>query len=132
MTTEHPNVTTVRDLFAAFRERDAATIVRLLPEGAVWRFPGRRGNLVGEHRGREAILRFLASVMTLTGGTFELKLEDVVGGDDHVIVLFTGHAQRNGKTLENPTCLRIAMRDGLPSEFLEFVWDLDHVDDFWS
>jgi ketosteroid isomerase-like protein len=132
MTPEHPNVTTIRNLFAALRERDAATIARLLPEDAIWRFPGRRGKLAGDHRGRESILRFLASVMTLTNGTFELKLEDVIGGDDHVIVLFTGHAQRDGKTLENPTCLRIEMRDGLPTEFREFVWDLDHVDDFWS
>ncbi|MCH8813749.1 MAG: nuclear transport factor 2 family protein [Chloroflexi bacterium] len=132
MTLEHTNVTAIRDLFTALRERDATTIARLLPEDAAWRFPGRRGKLAGEHRGREAILRFLASVMTLTDGTFELKLEDVVGGDDHVIVLFTGHAQRHGKTLENPTCLRIEMRNGLPSEFREFVWDLDHVDDFWA
>jgi ketosteroid isomerase-like protein len=129
---DHPNVTTIRDLFAALRQRDAATVTRLIPEDAVWLFPGRRGKLAGEHRGRDAILRFLASVMTLTEGTFELDIEDVIGGDDHVVVLFTGHAQRNGKTLDNPTCLRITMRDGLPSQFREFVWDLGHVDDFWA
>lgn len=132
MNPEHPNVTTIRNLFDAMRTGNVAGAARLIPEDAVWRFPGRRGQLAGEHRGRDAILDFVAKVLSLSGGTFQLDLEDVVGGDDHVVVLFTGHAQREGKTLDNPTCLRITMRDGSPVEFQEFVWDLDHVEDFWS
>lgn len=128
----HPNVTRIKKLFAAFGEGNPAAIAFAIPEDAVWRFPGRRGKLAGEHRGRAAILQFLASVMTLTNATFHLDVHDIVGGDDHVVVLFTGHAERNGKTLENPTCLRIKMRDGKPAEIDEFVWDLDHVEDFWS
>jgi ketosteroid isomerase-like protein len=46
--------------------------------------------------------------------------------------LFTGRAQRNGKTLENPTALAVTMRDGRAVEFREFVWSLEHVEDFWS
>lgn len=129
---EHPNVARIRRLFAAFGERNPAAIAAAIPEDAVWRFPGRRGKLAGEHRGRDAILRFVASVMTLTNGTFELEMHDIVGGDDYVVVLFTGHGWRNGRTLNNPTCLRIKMRDGKPSEIDEFVWDLGHVEDFWS
>jgi ketosteroid isomerase-like protein len=129
---EHPNVTRIRQLFAAFGERNPAAIAAAIPEDAVWRFPGRRGKLAGEHRGRDAVLRFIASVMTLTDGTFHLELHDIVGGEKHVIVLFTGHGQRNGKTLNNPTCLRIKMREGKPSEIDEFVWDLEHVEEFWS
>ena len=129
---EHPNVARIRKLFDAFGERNPAAIAAAIPEDAVWRFPGRRGQLAGEHRGRDAILRVIAKVMALSGGTFHLDLHDIVGGDDHVVVLFTGHAERDGKTLENPTCLRIAMRDGRPQEIDEFVWDLDHIEEFWS
>ena len=131
-TAEHPNVTQIRKLFAAFGEGNPAAIAAAIPEDAVWRFPGRRGKLAGEHHGRPEILRLLASVMTLTGATFHLEVHDIVGGDDYVVVLFTGHAGRNGKTLDNPTCLRIKMRDGKPAEIDEFVWDLEHVEDFWS
>jgi uncharacterized protein len=129
---EHPNAALIRRLFQAFGERDFATAQSIIAEDAVWYFPGTRGALAGEHRGREAILRFLASVMTLTGGTFHLDIEGVTAGDDNAVVLFTGHGQRNRKTLDNPTALRVRIRDGQAIEFREFVWDLSHVEDFWS
>ena len=129
---DHPNALLVRDLFDAFRRADVARIVAAIPENAVWHFPGRRGKLAGAHRGRDAILRFLADVQALTAGTFHLDLVDVVANDERAVVLFRGHAQRAGKTLDNPTCLRIDFANGQLSEVWEFVWDLDHVDDFWS
>jgi ketosteroid isomerase-like protein len=129
---EHPNAALIRRLFQALAERDFATAPSIIAEDAVWYFPGTRGALAGEHRGREAILHFLASVMTLTGGTFHLDIEDITAGENSVVVLFTGHGQRNGKTLDNPTALRVRIRDGQAVEFREFVWDLAHVEDFWD
>ena len=129
---EHPNVTTVREMFAAFRSADLASIMQAIPESLVWHFPGRSGSLAGAHRGRDAVLGFLARVMDLTGGTFRLDIEDVVGGDRHVIALFRGHGTRGAKTLDNPTCLRIRFENSRPAEIHEFVWDLYAVDDFWS
>jgi ketosteroid isomerase-like protein len=129
---EHPNVTTVREMFAAFRSNDLPAILQSIPDSLVWHFPGRSGGLAGAHRGREAVLAFLARVMELSAGTFRLDLEDVVGGDRHVIALFRGHGARGAKTLNNPTCLRIRFENGHPAEIHEFVWDLYAVDDFWS
>lgn len=130
---EHPNATRIRNMFAAFRERDIVTIEAMIPEDAVWRFPGRHGQLAGEHRGRAAILSFLLSVQALTDHTFHLDLIDVIANDEHAVALFRGHARRNGKTLDNPTCLRMRLnRQGQVVEVWEFVWDLYHVDDFWS
>ena len=129
---EHPNAAALRRLFDALEARDVGSVQELVAEDAGWTFPGRRGLIAGEHRGREAILRFLASVMTLTGGTFSLELHDIAGSDDHAVALFTGRGQRNGKTLENPTVLVVTMRDGRAGDFREFVWDLEHVEDFWS
>ena len=63
---EHPNVATVRELFAAFRSADVERIVAAVPADLVWHFPGRRGALAGSHRGRDAVLGFLAHVMELT------------------------------------------------------------------
>jgi hypothetical protein len=129
---EHPNAALIRRLFQAFDDRDFATSQSIIAEDAVWHFPGTHGALAGEHRGRQAILRFLASVMTLTGGTFHLDIEDITASEGNAVVLFTGHAQRNGKTLDNPTALRVRFRDGQAAEFREFVWDLAHVEDFWA
>jgi len=131
-TSEHPNATRIRELFAAFRAGDVATIEAVLDEDAVWRFPGRRGRLAGVHRGRAAIFAFLLDVQAATDGTFGLDLIDVLANDRHAAVFFRGHAVRNGKTLDNPTCLRIRFAEGRVAEVWEFVWDLEHVDDFWS
>ena len=129
---DHPNAEIVRRLFRAFAERDVAAVNELIAEDAVWTFPGERGQLAGEHRGREAIAAFLGKVMVLTNGSFHLDLHDVTASDEHAVALFTGHGERNGKTLNNPTALVITMRDGRCADFREFVWNLPEVDDFWS
>ncbi|HEY5638872.1 MAG TPA: nuclear transport factor 2 family protein [Dehalococcoidia bacterium] len=129
---EYANAALVRSLFAALERRDGPAVQALIAEDAVWRFPGKRGLLAGEHRGREAITRFLTQVMALTNGTFALEVEDVTASDDNAVVLFTGRGERNGKRLHNPTALRIQIRDGAATEFTEFVWDLDHVEEFWA
>lgn len=129
---EHRNAARVRELFRAFRERDVDAVLRILPEDVAWHFPGRKGKLAGDHRGREAVIGFLMNVQTLTDGTFHLDLVDVVANDDKAVALFRGHGDRDGKKLDNPTCLLLAMRDGQVAEVWEFVWDLYHVDEFWS
>jgi ketosteroid isomerase-like protein len=129
---EHPNAALVRALFAAFERADLAEIQTVIPEHAVWHFPGRNGKLAGDHTGRDAILAFLIDVTALTKGTFHLDLEDVVANDRWAIALFRGHGERDGKTLDNPTCLKMRLDHGKIAEVWEFVWDLFAVDDFWS
>ena len=130
---EHPNAARIRRMFEAFRNADVDTIRSMIPEDAVWRFPGRHGKLAGEHKGRDAILAFLFNVQVLTDNTFHLDLLDVIADDTYAVALFRGRGQRNGKTLDNPTCLRMRLStDGQVVEVWEFVWDLYHVDDFWS
>ena len=129
---EHPNAEMARDLFRAFRESDVAAVERIVAESAVWEFPGRAGKIAGRHEGRAGILGFLMNVMSLTDGTFHLDLEDVIANDRHAIALFRGHGRRGGKTLDNPTCLRMRIENGRIVEFREFVWNLFEVDEFWS
>jgi uncharacterized protein len=129
---DHPNAGRIHDLFAAFRAGDAATIRDVLHPDAVWHFPGRRGRLAGSHRGHDAIFAFLLDVQAATDGTFGLDLIDVLANDRHAAVFFRGHATRDGRTLDNPTCLRVRFEAGQVTEVREFVWDLDHVESFWA
>jgi ketosteroid isomerase-like protein len=126
------NAAVVRALFDAFAQRDLAAILAVVPDDVVWHFPGRRGRLAGAHRGRDAVLRFLASVAELTGGTFRLDLHDVTASDTHAVALFRGHGTREGRTLDNPTALVFRIDAGRIAEIREFVWDLYEVDEFWS
>ena len=129
---EHPNAVLVRNMFAAFERADLAEVQTAIPEHAVWHFPGRKGKLAGDHRGRDAIIAFFLNVAGLTGGTFHLELEDVVANDAWAVALFRGHGTRDGKTLDNPTCLKMRIDQGQIVEVWEFVWDLYAVDDFWA
>lgn len=128
----HPNAILIRDLFAAFRARDVESIRAAISETAVWHFPGRTGKLAGAHAGQAGIFGFLARVSELTGGTFELDLEEVLANDRYAVAFFRGHARRNGRELSNPTCLKIRLHNGQAIEIWEFVWDLYAVDEFWS
>jgi ketosteroid isomerase-like protein len=130
--TEHPNAVRIRDLFAAFRRGDVEAVRAIIPEHTVWHFPGRRGQLAGTHVGRDAVFAFLLNVRALTDNTFHLDLIDVLANDTHAVALFRGHGRRQGKTLDNPTCLRMRIEHGQVVEVWEFVWDLFAVDDFWS
>ena len=132
MTGEHPNAARIRGLFAAFAARDLASVRAAISETAVWHFPGRAGKLAGSHTGHAGIFGFLARVVELTGGTFHLDLESVLADDERAVVLFRGHAHREDRVLDNPTCLVIRLADGRATEFREFVWDLYAVDRFWS
>jgi uncharacterized protein len=129
---EHPNAARIRGLFAAFRARDVEAIRGTLAEDAVWHFPGRAGLLAGSHAGHAGILGFLARVGELTGGTFELELEDVLANEAHAVAFFRGRGRRRDRELDNPTCLKIRLEAGRAVEIWEFVWDLEEVDRFWS
>ena len=128
---DHPSVERIRSLLRAFKNRDVETIQQAFAEDATWHFPGKRGRLAGSHSGYAAIFSFLARVTELTDGTFDFKIERVLADDDYAVVFFRGHAHRNGLTLDNPTCLKIRLREGRAVEIWEFVWDLDAVEDFW-
>lgn len=128
---EHPNAQRIRALFHAFHERDLTAIRSAVAEDAVWHFPG-HNLLSGSHRGHAGIFAFLARVGQLTDGSFSLALEDVVANDRFAVVFFRGSARRGERTLDNPTCLRIRLEQGRAVELHEFVWDLPHVDAFWS
>jgi len=129
---EHPNVTLVRNLFDAFQKSDAVRVFALIDENAIWHFPGNRGQLAGDHKGREAIFAFLAKIPVLADGTFSAELTDVLANHKNAVAIFRGKGQRNGIELNSPTCLYMRIENERITEFREFVWDLYKVDEFWA
>ena len=129
---EHPNVTLVRNLFDAFQKSDAVRVFALIDENAVWHFPGQKGQLAGDHKGREAIFAFLAKIPALSEGTFNTELTDVLANHKSAVAIFRGKGQRNGIELDNPTCLYMRIENEKITEFREFVWDMYKVDEFWA
>lgn len=129
---EHPNAEVLRNLFEALGRRDPVAAFACIAEDAVWRFPGRQGQLAGEHRGHNAIMGFLGKVMALTEGTFHLEAKDILASETRAAFLFRGTGRRGERTLDNPTCLVAEVREGKIVRFDEFVWDAYAVDSFWA
>lgn len=129
---EHPNATAVREFIEGLRHGDLAAFDAIASPDLVWHFPGQFGKLAGQHRGREEVIDFLARVLNLTDGTFGVELIDVVANDRRAVAIFRGRASREGRELDNPTCLSMRFRGGRVVELWEFVWDLYDVDKFWS
>jgi len=125
------NAELVRRGYEAFVAGDMATLNELFAEDAVWHVPG-SGELSGAKQGREAIMSFFGELMTRSGGTLKVTLQDVIGGDAHTIGLNGNHAERNNKVLDQDAVLVFQVRDGRVSEVREFFEDTAANDEFWA
>ena len=125
------DVEVVRRGYAAFSAGDMATLSELFTADAVWHVPG-SGALSGAKEGRDAILSFFGELMSRSGGTLKVTLQDVVGGDKHTIALNGTQATRDSKTLAQDAVVVFHLRDGRVSEVRQFFDDTSLNDEFWS
>lgn len=103
----------------------------LFAEDAVWHVPG-DGPLSGSKKGRHAILAFFGETMALSGGTFKVTLDDVVGGEKHTAALHHAHAERNGKVLDRNDVNVFRVLDEQVIEVKEYSDDGGASDEFWT
>ena len=128
----HPNEDLVREAFAAFGRGDIDALQRqYFDPGIRWHFPG-RGPLAGDHEGVAQVAGMLAQPAELSGGTHSIELHDVIGNDDHVVVLATARAERLGRQLEASVVHVFHVRDGKVTEAWTHHDDLYALDEFWS
>ena len=125
------DVEVVRRGYAAFSAGDMATLSELFTADAVWHVPG-SGALSGVKEGRDAILSFFGELMSRSGGTLKVTLQDVIGGDKHTIALNGTQATRDRKTLAQDAVVVFHLRDGRVSEVRQFFDDTSLNDEFWS
>jgi ketosteroid isomerase-like protein len=78
------------------------------------------------------VLEVFRRTFELTEGTFRADTHDVLANDEHVVVLYTGHAQRADKILADHVALVIHMRDGKQAEIWLQNTDLYANDEFLS
>jgi ketosteroid isomerase-like protein len=88
--------------------------------------------LSGTKQGREAILAYFGELATRSDGSFKVTLQEIIGGDNHIIGLQHNHAETNGKTLDTDGALTFQLRDGKITEGREFYEDTARGDAFWA
>lgn len=128
---EHPNIGVVRRSLEAFAKGDLDTFRELLAPDAVWHIPG-SSPLSGDYKGTDEIFGFFGKLRDLTGGTFTNEVHDVVGGDEHVVILVRSTAKRAGKSLDQRRVGIAHVKQGKIAETWNFWEDQAAVDTFIS
>ena len=115
---EHPNVTRMKDGYAAFAKGDFAVLDDLFADDVVWHVGG-RNQLTRDYRGRDEVYGFFGRLLELTDGTFHIDLHTVFADDEHGVALVATSASRGGKSTRINEAHVYHLRDGKVTEF----WD---------
>jgi ketosteroid isomerase-like protein len=127
----HPNEDLVRRGFEAFATGDMDALRELFAEDIVWHFPG-HSQVSGDFAGRDEVLQWLARSFELTGGTLRIELHDVLAGEDHVAALTRVTAQREGRSLDDPSIQLLHVKNGKATESWIYPSDQQVSDEFWG
>jgi ketosteroid isomerase-like protein len=122
----------VRDFYAARAREDLARVRALLAPDVVWHEAGSRPPYTGRLRGRRAVLAMIAKARALTGGTFRLRLHDVLASDAHAVALVQWSATRGGRTLRGREVAVYHVRGGRLAEAWFHPDRMEEVDAFWA
>jgi ketosteroid isomerase-like protein len=127
----HPNEVLAREAYAAFGRGDMDALHQNWAENIRWHSPG-RGPLAGDYEGAAQVLGLFGRLFELSGDTWRTETHDVLANDEHVVVLYTGRAERTGKQLELDIAQIYRIRDGKVTEEWGYPADLYAWDEFWS
>ena len=121
---EHPNVTRVREGFEAFEKGDMQAMDEQLSDDIVWHVGG-NSKWAGTYKGKEEVVGFFAKQTQALGGPTDVDIHDILGNDEHVVVIGTAKASApNGKSAEWKYTQIFHVKDGKATE----VWGMAEND----
>lgn len=128
----HKNVEVIEKALKAFLAGDFETVLGMFGDDFVLHVPG-KSPLAGDYKGKEEFAQnFFGRIMQLTDNTARLERHDVVGGDEHVVGIYTWTASRNGKTLSWRHANIYHVRDGKIAEVFFNPFEQDEFDELFS
>lgn len=125
---EHPNVTRIRDGYAAFAEGDFAILNDLFAEDMQWHESG-KNQVSGDYRGREAVFGLFGKLMEVTEGSLHLDLHAVFADDEHGVALVAVTASRDGRSINVNGVHVMHLRGGKVTEFWNTSTDQYAIDE---
>jgi ketosteroid isomerase-like protein len=121
---EHPNVQLVRDGFAAFQRGDTAWMDEHLADDVAWHVGG-NSKWAGTYHGKADVLNLFARQARAIGSPPQADIHDILGNDDHVVVLGSATATaQDGSSVEWKYVNVFHIKDGKTTE----VWGLAEND----
>jgi ketosteroid isomerase-like protein len=86
----------VRELYDARARNDLNAAAELLAPDVIWHEPY---DYLGTLSGRDDVMDAIRQSVQETGGTFTLKVTDLLSSDDHVVALVDFSAERHGQRM---------------------------------
>ncbi len=115
MGSAHQNEILLRMAYDAQARGDIDAYLDLLSEDVVLHVPG-RSRIAGEYRGKEEVRGHFMEIASLWGGTFRTEIHDVLAGEEHVVGLVRGRAERDSGAVDLPRVHVWHVRDGKLAE----------------
>jgi uncharacterized protein len=121
---EHPNVTIVREGFEAMQRGDTSWMDEHLADDVVWHVGG-NSKWAGAYQGKAQVLAYFARQAQATSRPASVDIHDILGNDDHVVVLGSASASAaDGSSAEWKYTQIFHIRDGKTTE----VWGMAEND----
>jgi ketosteroid isomerase-like protein len=127
----HPNEEIARAATEALSKRDLETFIGLHADDIVIHFPG-NGPMAGDHKGKDGLARFFQQQMELLDAPPEIENHDILGNDDHAVILNRVKATRGGQILEQNQVVVQHIRGGKIAETWIHFSKQQEMDEFVS
>ncbi|MBV8406352.1 MAG: nuclear transport factor 2 family protein [Alphaproteobacteria bacterium] len=125
------NAELITRAYHAFASGDVPGVLAAFAPDIFWHVPG-RGPLSRDYRGHAEVLGFFAHFMELSGGTFAIRIDDILAKGDRVVVLCTESARRGDRSWSSPQVHVWTVSEGRAVAFRQFQGDQQTEDEFWS
>ena len=109
---------------------DVSALEKVYAEDITWHVSG-HGPRAGDHRGRDAVLSYLASVGEDVD-RFDASLEDVLVGEERIAFVMHARGERKGRSLDATYILLARLEGGRVAELWSTAFDQYTVDAFWA
>jgi len=130
MPVSEEDVEAIGKLYRALLDRDVPALRKAFAH-ATYHVPG-NSIVSGSYRGSDEILGLFAKTVELTDGTLNFELHDLVGGENHVVMLDRSRGMRKGRQLDQSRVVICHIEDSVTTDVWLVVEDEYDFDEFWS
>ncbi len=127
----HSNEAIIREGYDAFVRGDIERVAALIHPDVSWHVGG-SSPLAGVYKGHQELFALLARLADVTGGSISVSARDILTSEDHVIVLTTLKAERDGRVLEDDGVAVFKVVDGRATEVWVFAENQGAMDQFFE
>jgi ketosteroid isomerase-like protein len=121
----------IEDLYGAYTSGDLEAILRPFDDQSVWIELG-DNQRTGVFHGATGLLEHSMRNLELTEGTLATKVQEIIGGEQYVVVVERATAQRDGRSLDMLCATSYQMVDGTVAEMRVLPFDSQEWQRFWE